>query len=64
MDCNRTRQEETKLLSPRDPEVIEKVCVDQNSGFLFCFLKAVSTVLSIKINNKDMYFLICFIFLK
>lgn len=28
MDCNRTRQEETKLLSPRDPEVIEKVCVD------------------------------------
>lgn len=26
MDGNRTRQEETKLLSLRDPEVIEKLC--------------------------------------
>lgn len=26
MDCNRTLQEETKLLSPRDPEAIEKLC--------------------------------------
>lgn len=38
MDCNRTLQEERKLLSPRDPEVTEKLC-GLESGLLGLLFK-------------------------